>query len=162
MIKTNIHNFHIPVMGLSFTVDTPIKVARYGISSVISIIEDELIEKMQEYYCEQFGKEYHPVKTTVEDFRAKRITAYLNLVDSIVHDQIEHLKKLPFILGSDIVKYFELLNDESPLKKLYEEMKQSVDKKHKEFLQQQLRSKIIAGSIDVNIMSKVDKINYDL
>jgi len=30
------HSFHIPVMGTGFTIDTPLKVARYGISSVIS------------------------------------------------------------------------------------------------------------------------------
>jgi hypothetical protein len=28
------HSFHIPVMGLAFTIDTPIRVAHYGISSV--------------------------------------------------------------------------------------------------------------------------------
>ena len=31
------HTFHIPVMGLAYTVDSPVKVARFGISSVISI-----------------------------------------------------------------------------------------------------------------------------
>jgi hypothetical protein len=30
------HAFHIPVLGLGFSIDTPLKVARYGISSVIS------------------------------------------------------------------------------------------------------------------------------
>lgn len=36
------HSFHIPVMGIAFTIDTPIKVARFGISSVISIVEDPI------------------------------------------------------------------------------------------------------------------------
>ncbi|MEY3690178.1 MAG: hypothetical protein RIT37_1740, partial [Bacteroidota bacterium] len=36
-----IHDFHIPVMGLSFSVDTPLKVAHYGISSVVSIMEED-------------------------------------------------------------------------------------------------------------------------
>ena len=147
-------------MGLSFTIDTPVKVARYGISSVISIIEDELIEKMREHYCKEMALEYHPIKTSEDDFRAKRITAYLNLIDTIVNDQIEHLKKLPFIAGSDIVKYFELLDDESPIKKIYEEMKAMKDDWYKDFLQEQLRSTIVAGSIDVNLMAKVDKVNY--
>ena len=31
------HTFHIPVLGLGYSVDTPLKVARYGISSVVSI-----------------------------------------------------------------------------------------------------------------------------
>ena len=37
------HTFHIPVMGLAYTIDSPIRVAHYGISSVISIADDELI-----------------------------------------------------------------------------------------------------------------------
>ena len=37
------HTFHNPVMGLAFTIDTPVKVARYGISSVISIVDDILL-----------------------------------------------------------------------------------------------------------------------
>ena len=40
------HSFHIPVMGTGFTIDTPLKVARYGISSVISLVDDVLIEQV--------------------------------------------------------------------------------------------------------------------
>ena len=36
----NKHTFHIPVMGTGFTIDTPIKVAKYGISSVVSLVDD--------------------------------------------------------------------------------------------------------------------------
>ena len=50
MINTkSIHNFHIPVMGLAYTIDSPIRVAHFGISSVISITDDELTEKMRAY-----------------------------------------------------------------------------------------------------------------
>ena len=45
------HTFHIPVMGLAYTIDTPIKVAKYGITSVVSIIEDYLVEQMREVIC---------------------------------------------------------------------------------------------------------------
>ncbi len=34
-------------MGTGFTIDTPIKVAKYGISSVISLVDDVLIEQMR-------------------------------------------------------------------------------------------------------------------
>ena len=51
----SLHNFHIPVMGLAYTIDSPIRVAQYGISSVISIIDDELIEKMNSFYSEKFS-----------------------------------------------------------------------------------------------------------
>jgi len=45
MIHPSIHTFSIPVMGLAYTIDSPIRVAHFGISSVISIMDDELIEK---------------------------------------------------------------------------------------------------------------------
>jgi hypothetical protein len=38
-------------MGLAYTIDSPIRVAHFGISSVISITDDELTEKMRAYYC---------------------------------------------------------------------------------------------------------------
>lgn len=44
------HTFHIPVMGTGFTIDTPFKVAKYGISSVVSLVDDILVENMREYY----------------------------------------------------------------------------------------------------------------
>ena len=47
----NSHTFHIPVMGIGFTIDTPIKVAHLGISSVISLVDDILIEKIRKHYC---------------------------------------------------------------------------------------------------------------
>ena len=47
------HTFHIPVLGLAYSVDTPLKVGRYGISSVASIVDDNLIERMREYHAIQ-------------------------------------------------------------------------------------------------------------
>ena len=41
-MKSSPHNFHIPVMGLGFTIDTPLKVAKYGINSTVSIMENSL------------------------------------------------------------------------------------------------------------------------
>jgi len=41
------HTFHIPVMGTGHSADTPIRVAPFGITSVISIIDDILLEKNQ-------------------------------------------------------------------------------------------------------------------
>lgn len=161
MVITSVHTFHIPVMGLAFTIDTPIKVARFGISSVMSIIEDMLIEKVRSYYYPQINEKYIPISTEEEDYRAKRITDYLNLVNKIVRQQIEHLKNSPFEVGSEIVKYFEMLPSESPLWHLYERMKQSNDGLEKEQLAAFLREQIRAGSIDVNIMTKVDKDNVD-
>jgi len=83
----NEHTFHVPVMGLGFTIDTPVRVAKYGISSVISIIDDILIEKMRGFYCEKLNIPYEPITEKTEDFRAKRITAYLNLIDDIGNEK---------------------------------------------------------------------------
>ena len=113
------HTFHIPVMGIAFTIDTPIKVARFGISSVISIVEDRLIEMMRKHYYPFINKEYIPISTHEHDYRAKRITDYLNLVNTIVQNQVEKLKSEAFEKGSEIVKYFEMLPETSSLKKVY-------------------------------------------
>lgn len=155
------HTFHIPVMGLGFTMETPIKVARFGISSVISIIEDELMERLRELYSPWANEHFVAITTNEEDYRAKRIQSYLNLVNRIVKQQVETLQALPFKVGNDIVKYFELLPDESPLKELYRKMMQLEEGEAKTHLQTQLRSEIKAGAIDVNIMAKVDRNTYD-
>lgn len=160
MRNASLHKFHIPVMGIGFTIDTPIKVARFGISSVISIVEDELIEQMRQFHCLQIAEEYVPIKTGEEDFRARRITAYLNLVHRIVQRQTERLRQLRFEPGTEIVKYFELLPDDSPVKKIFTAMMEMEEGNAKQSLQKQLRTLIVAGSIDVNIMSKLDKVNY--
>ncbi|MBI3259687.1 MAG: hypothetical protein HYZ54_09465, partial [Ignavibacteriae bacterium] len=150
------HTFHIPVMGVAFTIDTPIKVARFGISSVISIIEDRLIESMRKHYYPSINKQYHPISTHEPDYRAKRITDYLNLVNTIVEQQMEVLKTEDFEPESDLVKYFEMLPNESRLKRLYHEMMKTTDENEKKMMQDYLRTQLVAGRIDANIMTKVD------
>ncbi|MCK4560506.1 MAG: hypothetical protein KAV45_12045, partial [Calditrichia bacterium] len=77
MIKT--HSFHIPVMGIGFTIDAPLKVSQYGIDSVISLVDDILLERLRKMYCDKFEIPYNEITEKTEDFRAKRITSYLNL-----------------------------------------------------------------------------------
>lgn len=154
------HTFHIPVMGLAYTIDTPIKVARFGISSVISIIEDELMEQVRRFYCEKSQQEYIEISSDDDDYRANRITAYLNLVNENVNEQMIAMRKLLFIEGNDLCKYFELLPETSALKIDYLKMLKMPDSAEKQSIQKELRSRITAGAIDVNIMSKLDKQNY--
>ncbi|MBK8951241.1 MAG: hypothetical protein IPM85_01660 [Chitinophagaceae bacterium] len=156
-----LHKFHIPVMGLAYTIDSPVKVARYGISSVISIVEDRLIEMMRSYYYPTINQHYEPITTNEPDYRARRITDYLNLVNSIVHTQIEKIKKAAFEKGSEIVKYFEMLPEDSFLKQLYLKMVDTDNRTEREEMENYLRSQVKPGSIDVNIMTKVDRNNYD-
>jgi hypothetical protein len=161
MQATSIHTFHIPVMGLAYTIDSPVKVARYGINSVISIIEDKLVELMRKYYYEKYQFLYQPISSKEEDYRAKRITDYLNLVNRIVKEQFDRLRNTAFATGTEITKYFEMLPGNSALRLAYERMLCSNSHHEKEALIQFLKSQIRPGQIDVNIMTKVDKNNYD-
>lgn len=151
------HNFHIPVMGLAFTIDTPVKVARYGIDSVISIIEDNLIEAMRKYYYQQVNRPFFSISHHVPDYRAKRISDYLNLVHDMVSDQVKKLRSAVFTKGSEVSKYFEMLPAGNPLREVYERMTKTVDVQEQLSLQTYLRSQIRPGRIDVNIMTKVDR-----
>ncbi len=155
-----IHSFHIPVMGSAFSIDTPIKVAQYGISSVISLVDDALIEQMRQHYAKMVGEEYTPITKYDEDFRAQRIKEYLNLVHRIVKQKFEKVKNSSFETGSEIVKYFESLPENSILKAQYLKMLDVTDPKLKAVLQERLRNEMQPGSIDVNIMTKLDKTNY--
>ena len=159
-MNPNPHKFHIPVMGLAFTIDSPAKVGQYGISSAISIMEDRLIETMRKHYYSYINDPWFPISSKEDNYREKRITDYLNLINTIVTNKIEKIKKSVFETGSEIVKYFEMLPDDSKLKQLYRQMKITVDVFEKEKLEGILRSKVTAGSIDVNIMTKLDKNNY--
>lgn len=155
------HSFHIPVMGLAYTVDTPIKVAQFGVASVISIIEDNLVEKMRSHYYPKIGKVYKPITSKEPDYRAKRITDYLNLVNCIVKQQVETLRKGTFDVGTDLNKYFEMLPDHSELKRIYDLMADLKDPEDIQQLEDWLRNQIYSGSIDVNIMTKLDRVNTD-
>jgi hypothetical protein len=159
MGKQRVHSFHIPVMGLAFSIDTPVKVARYGISSVISIVDDILIEHMRKYHTLQMGETFIPMSPKEHDSRARRITAYLNLVHRIVQKQFAELKASAFEKGSEIVRYFELLADHSPLKAQYHRMLRTTDAMRRKELADELRKKIVPGDIDVNLLTKVDKLN---
>jgi hypothetical protein len=148
-------------MGLAFTIDSPIKVARFGIDSVMSIVEYNLLEMARDQYSPIVNEQFIPIGKNEEDYRAKRVTAYLNLVQKIVSTQINKIKNEEFTAGSEIVKYFEMLPDNSNLKKTYLEFNKTVDLSRKLKLEKYLRSQIVAGKIDVNIMTKVDRDNLD-
>jgi hypothetical protein len=151
-----VHRFHIPVMGTGFTIATPLSVARYGISSVVSIVDDMLIEQTRQRVARRFGKAAVPIGRREDDHRARRITAYLDLLDEIVHEQVEALRTSAFQAGSEIVRYFEMLPD-SPPRQLYEAMQRMAEGPAKEAAQEDLRDRVRPGSIDVNIMTKVDR-----
>ena len=143
-------------MGTGFTVDTPIRIAKLGISSVISIIDDMLIEQMRKHHAERVGEPYEEITRKSENSRVRRIREYLNLVHRIVDKDMDSLRKSPFEPGSDITRYYEMLPD-STLKKDYRKMLREKDTKIRKRMQTELRKKTVPGSIDVNIMTKIDR-----
>jgi len=151
-----VHSFHIPVMGTGFTIDAPLKVARFGISSVISLVDDVLIEQMRQRISADQGEPCEPIGDREPDARARRITGYLDLLDRLVERQIARVREARFEAGSDIVRYFELLPP-SPLRDLYRHMQTLADPDRRAALQAELRRRVVSGSIDVNIMTKLDR-----
>src|SRR5262245_53042354 len=91
------HRFHIPVMGTGFTIDTALRVARFGIGSVMSLVDDMLIERIRKHYCKVLGLPYEVIVQSHPDARAARITAFLDLVQDQIDLQIEAIKALPFL-----------------------------------------------------------------
>ncbi len=156
---SDMHLFHIPVMGTGFSTDTPLRVAQYGISSVVSLVDDVLLEQLRKYYAHREGEPYTEITAADDDPRARRITEYFNLINRIVQRQIREIKVEPFEEGSRINRYFELLPDNEP-KRLYRRMLSESDPQSKASLQGQLRELVRPGSIDANIMTKVDRTNY--
>ncbi len=155
------HTFHLPVLGLAFSIDSPLKVAQFGIASVMSIVDDELVERMRDYYSKQHSLPYIPISPKAKDSRSKRITAYLDLVQDIVNQQVNTLRNSDLDESTDLQKYFNLLPESANLKKTYNAYRLERDADKKANLKATLMMGINPGEINVNIMSKVDKINTD-
>ncbi len=88
----NLHTFHIPVMGVAYTIDTPLKVSHFGIDSVISLVDNVLLEKLRKVYSEKFNLPYTEITEKAEDYMAKRITSYLNMINKLSSEKFEELK----------------------------------------------------------------------
>lgn len=152
------HTFHIPVMGIGFTIDTPLKVSKFGIDSVISIGDDILLEKLRKVYSDKYKLPYEEITVKEEDFRAKRITAYLNLINKLSIDQFNRFKKIAIEKEGEIKKYIDLLPSNSVLRiefnHLMEKSPSSVE------IRNWINEKLTMGNIDVNIMTKVNRDLY--
>ena len=159
-IKNQSHTFHIPVMGLSYTIDSPIRVAHLGISSVVSITDDELTERMRGFYSEKFLLPYREITKKCSDYRAERIKEYLNMLNEVVTKKFQEFKEELVENKTALEHYIALLPDTSQLKtglqKLFDDGLQMKDQ-----LKKYLSEHLSPGAIDVNIMTKVDKENYE-
>lgn len=141
------HLFHIPVMGIGFTVDSALRVARLGIATVLSLADDRLLERVRRHYCAELGLACEPITARDPDARARRTTAWLDLVDHVVTRQIDEVRAQPFRPGTDKWRYVSLLPDSSPVKQ--------------RFLRgEDASAGLQRGAIDVNIMTKVDSATW--
>jgi hypothetical protein len=147
-------------MGTGHSIDTPIRVAHLGINSVISIVDDLLVEKIREHYSRLFDIPYKRILRYEIDGRARRITAYLDTVKEIVHRKFEQVKQLPFFQKNDKSKYFELLPITSPLRQEYDAMLSMPEGAQRNAVEKSLTERMRPGSIDANIMVKLDKVNH--
>ena len=159
MNKKPAHNFHIPVMGLAYTIDSPIRVAQFGISSVVSIIDDEIIERMRDFYSKKFNFDYTAISIKSEDHRAERITAYLDMMDDIVTKKFKDFKEEISKNTESLKQFIGMLPSTSDLKDGLQNIlnkKDNLTESIKNFIDNHFNP----GEIDVNIMTKVDKDNF--
>ncbi|MFB9054120.1 hypothetical protein ACFFVB_13610 [Formosa undariae] len=153
-----LHSFHIPVMGIGFTADTPLKVSHLGIDSAISLVDDILLEKLRKMYCKMFDLPYNEIDNSEPDYRAKRITSYLDMIHEVTEEKFNQLKDLNKSCTEELKHYLNLLPSTSEMKAQFVNAISGTINldKAKKFLSDNL----VKGSIDVNIMTKVDKDNY--
>ena len=152
------HSFHIPVMGIGFTIDTPLKVSQYGMDSVISLVDDILLEKLRKMYCGKYEIPYQEISDKIEDFRAKRVTSYLNMLNDLAEKKFNELKNSSIETSTGLKQYFNMLPDSSNLKKEFKRL--TADYFNVEEIKSWVKDNLSMGSIDVNIMTKLDKENY--
>lgn len=151
------HTFHIPVMGIGFTLDTPLRVARFGLSSCMSLVDDTLIDQVRCHYAAQLGTDPAAIARTEPDSRARRITAYLDLIDSETQRQVRELRASSFDAADGIRRYFELLPQSSAGKQLYDEYCVLSPSTARDAIEAELRRRVCRGPIEVNIMTKLDR-----
>ncbi|MCK9182496.1 MAG: hypothetical protein M0P13_06425 [Fibrobacteraceae bacterium] len=154
------HSFHIPVMGTCYTADSPIRLAHLGFSTVISLVDDILLERLGSYYAKLYKLPYATVPKKEEGGRAERIKNYLNLVDQIVKIKMDKTKAMNFNGKSDKDRYFKLLPTKSPLRQRYFKMMELPQGELRTNEEKNLQEEMTPGSIDVNIMVKLDRPEY--
>lgn len=111
-----VHKIHIPVMGICYTADTPVRVAHLGITSVISLVDDGLLEEYRMAYAERLGLDLGSPQTA----RIGRIRSYLDFVADEVERKFNRLCAGRFDGGSDKDLYFLMLPLDSPLRVEYD------------------------------------------
>lgn len=157
----NIHQFHIPVMGTGHSIDSPIRIAHLGINSVMSVVDDLLLEKIRKYYCNQYDLPFESISRSTPDGRALRVAAWLDTVHLLVSNKFDEIRKLPFFLDNEKDRYFRLLPTLNPLRKMYFDLINEQNHEQSDSIKSKLTALMCPGQIEVNIMSKVDAVEAD-
>ncbi|MDX2360196.1 MAG: hypothetical protein QNK23_05290 [Crocinitomicaceae bacterium] len=152
------HSFHIPVMGIGYTIDSPLKVSRYGIDSVISLADDILLERLRKMYCGIYKLPYTEITEKTIDFRAERITSYLNLIKELAEKKFEEFKSASIEKKNELKSFIGSLPNGSKIKEEFNAISSEYFDLNK--LKDWVQNNLSMGSIDVNIMTKLDKENY--
>lgn len=142
-------------MGTGFSIDSPLRVGPYGINSVVSLVDDVLIEQVHSVLAKREGEPFTPVPPADIDARALRITAYLDFLERMVAKRQTAMRQQPFDGKSELCRYFLLLPD-GELRQRYEAMLKEPDAAKRAGLEEELRDALVPGRVDVNVMTKVD------
>ena len=117
-----------------------------------------MLERLRKYYSGLNNFSYEEIKNNTKDYRADRITSYLNMVNKITLAKFEEFTTATKDKFEDVKKYFAMLPDTSNVKKEFNNLIENSFSF--EDLSLWLKDNLSMGSIDVNIMTKVDKTNY--
>ena len=115
---------------------------------------------MRAFYSEKFSIPYQEITQKIHDYRAERITHYLNLMDTIVKEKFENFKNELTESKTSLENYVGMLPSKSDFKK---GLQNFIDNGMtlKETIKNYLEQHLSSGEIDVNIMTKVDKDNFN-
>jgi hypothetical protein len=123
-------------------------------------MDDDLIEKMNAFYSAKFEIPYHEITQKIHDYRALRITSYMNLVDKIVKEKFENFKAEIAESKTALENYISILPNKSEIKKGLENLLEN-GFEFKENVKQYIENNLYPGDIDINIMTKLDKDNFE-
>jgi hypothetical protein len=157
LVYPRTHRFQIPVMGSGHSVDTPLRVARFGISSVVSLVDDIMVEQVHRLHTQRRGLPFQAVPVTAPDARVQRVRNYFDFLWDEVRAQLDEMRAQEFAPGTDKTRYFEMLPETSPLKVDYLRMLSMPQGSARDALAEILSQRMEAGSIDANIMTKLDR-----
>jgi len=153
------HTFHIPVMGTGFSIDTPLRVAPFGLTSVVSLVDDLLIERVHGHHAAEAGIAFSKVPPRHPDARSRRIKAYLDFLHERIQAHLGAIRELPLHVPNAKQRYFQLMPDDHPLKLAFKEYMAMARGAARDVLEARLTAAMVAGDIEANIMVKLDRLN---